>query len=283
MIWLVLLAIHLIGLVGYSLLLRREAHAGKLHPWVLATLLHSAVSVPFIVIALFVHPDLSRFTPVSLVMVGIAVLLSALLQITIVKALQYLQAGSYAVLYSTRIVFATVFAVIFLSEIPSVWKIIGGLLILAAVFVLRQKSSKKVAKKGIAWGFAAAATASTLAVAEKWLINDVGVFTAGPVVVILAAIMMWTVVLVRRYPVAPKQIFNKQIVGLVAFRAAAACAWVFALAAGALVSVATYISSLSLVIVAVLGVFILKERDYLPRKIIAVALAVAGLSIILLL
>jgi len=282
MLWLTLLGLHLIGLVGYSLLLRRQAYAGKLHPWVLATILHTALSVPFVVIALFVHPDLSRFGPESLAVVAIAVLLSALLQITIVKALQYLEAGSYAVLYSTRIVFATVLAVFFLSEIPSVWKIVGGLLILLAVFVLRQKSSKKIAKRGIAWGFAAAATASSLAIAEKWLINEVGVFTAGPVVVLLAAAMMWAVVLLRRYPLPTKQIFNKQVMGLVGFRALAACAWVFALAAGAFVSVATYISSVSLVIVAVLGIFILKERDYLPRKIISVVLAVAGLSIILL-
>jgi len=282
MIWLILLGLHLIGLVGYSLLLRREAHAGTLHPWVLATLLHTALSIPFLVIALFVHPNLSHYSPESVVMVAAAVLLSALLQITIVKALRYLEAGSYAVLYSTRIVFATVLAALFLSEIPSLWKMIGGLLILLAVVVQRQEGSQKVAKRGIAWGFAAAATASMLAVVEKWLINDLGVFTAGPVVVMLAAVMMWTVVFVRRYPVVTEQIFNKQIMGLVVFRALAACAWVFALAAGALVSVATYISSLSLVIVAVLGIFILKERDYLPRKIVSVTLAVAGLSIILL-
>lgn len=283
MIWLILLGLHLVGLVGYSLLLRREAHAGKLHPWVLATLLHTALSVPFLVIALFVHPELGRITLGSSVMIVAAVLLSALLQITIVKALQYLEAGSYAVLYSTRIVFATVLAALFLSEMPSVWKMIGGLLILAAVFVLRQEGSKKVTKRGIAWGFAAAATASTLAIVEKGLINDIGVFTAGPVVVVLTALMMWSVVVVQGYRVSTKQIFTKQIIGLVVFRALAACAWVFALAAGALVSVATYISSLSLVIVAALGVFILKERDYLPRKIISVVLAVAGLSIILLL
>lgn len=245
-------------------------------------MLHTALSVPFIAIAFFVPPDVSQFTVQSLTVVAVAVLLSALLQITIVKALQYLEAGSYAVLYSTRIVFATVFAALLLSEIPSVWKIVGGLLILVAVFVLRQKSSKKIAKRGVAWGFAAAATASSLAIAEKWLINEVGVFTAGPVVVIIGAVMMWAVVLMRRYPLPVKDIFNKQVMGLVTFRALAACAWVFALAAGAFVSVATYISSLSLVIVAVLGIFILKERDYLPRKIISVILAVIGLSIILL-
>lgn len=282
MIWLILLGLHLVGLVGYSLLLRRQAHSNTLHPWVLATMLHTALSVPFIAIAFFVTPDVSQFTVQSLTVVAVAVLLSALLQITIVKALQYLEAGSYAVLYSTRIVFATVFAALLLSEIPSVWKIVGGLLILVAVFVLRQKSSKKIAKRGVAWGFAAAATASSLAIAEKWLINEVGVFTAGPVVVIIGAVMMWAVVLMRRYPLPVKDIFNKQVMGLVTFRALAACAWVFALAAGAFVSVATYISSLSLVIVAVLGIFILKERDYLPRKIISVILAVIGLSIILL-
>ena len=274
MIWLVLLGIHVIGLVGYSLLLRRQAVSGQIHPWVLATMLHTAIALPFILIALFIHPNLSQFTLLSIGMVAVAVLLSALLQITIVRALRYLEAGSYAVLYSSRIVFATVLAALFLSEFPSIWAIAGGLLILLAVVALRQKGSQKMTKKGIAWGFAAAATASTLAITEKWLINEIGIFTAGPVVVFLAAVMMWTVVWLRRYPVIPKLLFTKQMTGLILYRMIAACAWVAALAAGALVSIATYVSSLSVVIVAILGAVILKEREYLPRKIVAVTLAV---------
>jgi uncharacterized membrane protein len=69
---------------------------------------------------------------------------------------------------------------------------------------------------------------------------------------------------------------------LMSLRAASAYGFSGALAAGALVSVANYISGLSVFLLVLLGVILLNERDHLARKIIATIVAVIGLTLVLL-
>jgi drug/metabolite transporter (DMT)-like permease len=280
MIW-ILLAVHLIGLVGYSLILRVQAHKGQLHPWVLATILQSAITIPALIVAIFIHPDFGRFTTESLLLSAAVVGLDIGLFISTVKALQYLEASTFVVIYSLKIVIVTLLAIVLISEPLSYWQILGGLSILASIFMLRQKGNQTIVKRGIIWGIAATIIASLVAVLEKRLIEDVGVFTAGPVVVLTGSIIMWSVVIARRYPVPVKILMTRQMVSLMCLRILALWGFVLALAAGAQASVATYISSLSVIIVAVLGIQLLGERDYLQRKLVAVGLAAIGTTAIL--
>lgn len=277
-----LLALHLVGLVGYSLLLRRQAHQNTLHPWVLATVLQTATFAVPLLLALFITPDFTRFTPLSLLVACVAAGLGVLLYVAGVKALKHLEASTYAVVYSMRIIVATALAALLLSEQPTLLQFAGGLCILAAVVVLRQKGAQKVITRGIMWAIIAAVAASTLALSEKWLITEVGLFNAAPVATFIGAAAMWIAVWARRLPAPTTSIFTRQMVSLLVLRTVASWAWIFALAAGALVSIATYISSLSVVIVTALGILLLGERDYLRRKVTAVLLAVIGLSCILL-
>ncbi len=278
----ILLLFHLVGLVGYSILLRRQAQQNTLHPWVLATILQTATfAVPF-VLALFIPPDFRVFTPFAWLMVVAAAGLGMLLYIAGVRALRHLEAGTYAVVYSLRIVVATVLAALFLSEQPTSLQILGGICIFVAVVLLRQKGNQSATKKGLLWGVVAAISASALAMVEKWLIVEVGLFNAAPVATFLGASAMWAVVLLKRWPLPTKSIMTRQMAGLLVLRTTASWAWIFALAAGALVSIATYVSSLSIVVVSMLGFWLLKEREYLLRKGAAVATAVIGLSCILL-
>ncbi|HMR38728.1 MAG TPA: hypothetical protein PKE10_04120, partial [Candidatus Saccharibacteria bacterium] len=60
MMWGMLLLAHLVGLVGYNLLLRRTAVAGKFPPWVLATLLQTGIMVPMLLAAPFLPMDFGR-------------------------------------------------------------------------------------------------------------------------------------------------------------------------------------------------------------------------------
>jgi drug/metabolite transporter (DMT)-like permease len=219
---------------------------------------------------------------VSLIVMVVAAGLGILLYVAGVKALRHLEASTYAVVYSTRIVVATVLAALVLSELPTVLQCVGGLAILASVVLLRQKGARTATKQGIIWALVAAASASTLALAEKWLIVEVGLFNAAPFATGIGAAIMWAVVWARRLPVPLAHIATRQMAGLLVLRTIASWAWIFALAAGVLVSIATYVSSLSVVIVSVLGVWLLREREYLLRKLVAVVVAVIGLSLILL-
>ena len=278
-----LLTFHLIGLVGYGLLLRRQAANNTLHPWVLAAVLQAATLVVPLIMALIVRPDLSRFTPLSVVVAFVTAGLSILLYYAGVRALRYLEASTYAVVYGTRIIFATLLTLVILGEAPTAWELLGGLLILAAIVVLRQKGKKSVMKQGIVWATGAALAASALALCEKWLIHEVGLFNGALPIAAIGAVVMWLVVWIRKLPVPTKAMFTRQMVGLLVFRTTASWAWIFALAAGALVSTATYVSNLNVIIVAFLGVLLLGERDFLQRKIMAVALAAIGLSLLILL
>ncbi len=279
--WIILLLVHLVGLVGYNLLLRRQARKAQMHPWVLATAMQTAIAIPALIAAIFIPPDLSHYSVQALLLTIVVVVLDIALLITATRALQYLEAGTYAVVYNSRIVIATVLAVLLLSEMPSLWQLIGGLAILLAIVVLRQKGSQQITRAGLLWGFGAALSVSLVNVFEKQLMQEVGVFNAAPVVALIAALIMWAVVLVRRYKVPGKIIFTKPMIALMTLRSVSLWGFVFALATGALVSVATFVSSLSVVAIVALGVLLLGEREYLPRKIAAVILAVAGLAAIL--
>lgn len=281
MTWTILLLIHLAGIVAYSLLLRKQAVAGKLHPWVLATLLQTGIMTPMLIAVPFLPVDLSKFSTPTILAAAAVVALSILLLLSITKALQYLEASIYAVVYSLRIVIATALAALLLAEWPTWLQIIGGLLVLSAIILVRQKGKQRVKHTGIAWGVTATVTISVMSVLEKYLINEVGVFTAAPIITLVVGIVMWAVVLARRYPLPKKHIVTKQIGMLMVARSVAAWAYIFALAAGALVSVATFVSSLSVVVIVALGAWLLRERDYLHRKIIAALLAVIGLMAIL--
>ena len=65
------------------------------------------------------------------------------------------------------------------------------------------------------------------------------------------------------------------------FRAMSAYGFILAFSAGAILSISTYISSLSVIIIVLLGIWLLGENDYLKQKLIATALAFAGLTVIL--
>ncbi len=281
MTWTILLLLHLVGLVGYSLLLRKQAVARQLHPWVLATLLQTGIMLPMIIAAPFLPIDISRFTFGSIALSCAAVALSVIILFSITKALHYLEASTYSVVYNLRIVIATVLAALLLSEVPSVWQIAGGALVLAAIVIIRQRGSSAVAKQGIIWAVLAAVSISIMNVIEKQLIHDVGVFTGAPIITVTVGIVMWAVLLARRYELPRKYIFTKQIIGLMALRSLSNWAFIFALAAGALVSVATFVSAISVVLIVAFGALLLGERDYLRRKILAATLAGLGLATII--
>lgn len=282
MTWSILLIIHLVGLVGYSLLLRRTAVAGKFHPWVLATLLQTGIMVPMLAATPFLPMDIGRITPlVALVMMVVATL-GMLLLVGVTKSLHYLEASTFSIIYSLRIVIVALLAALLLTELPSTAQLIGGLLILSAIVIVRQKGDKKLTRRGLIWGIGMACTISVLGVAEKFVINEAGVHTAAPIITATVGAFMWGAVWARRLPVPRKYVFTKSVIWLMILRSMSNWGYVLALAAGAFVSVATFVSSLSVVAIVALGAVVLGERDFLKRKIVAVFVASIGLAAVLL-
>jgi len=281
MIWGLLLTLHLVGLVGYNLLLRKAVLTHRFHPWVLATLLETGIALPIIVAIPFLSIDLTRFTAQSIVLSVGVVGLSMVLLFAITKALYSLEASTYSVVYNLRIILATLLAAALLGEFPTQLQLLGGLLIVAAIVIVRQKGSRAVTRRGVLWALLAAAIISIENVIEKQLINDIGVFTGAPVIALATSVVMWAIVVAKRYSVPRKYLLTKQVIGLMVLRSLAAWGFIFAMAAGALVSIATVVSASGLIIIVLCGIVFLHERDHLRRKILAVVLAAFGTALIL--
>jgi drug/metabolite transporter (DMT)-like permease len=279
--WLVLLFVHVLGLAGFNLNLRKSLLA-KVDQFTLATIMQTGVAIPAVFLLIFRPMTFSAYQPKFYIGLVVEVLLTIGLHVSNVKSLQYLEASVYPMLYNLRILITTVLGILFLNEHFVLARIFGGILILLAIFIVRQKSSKSVRSRGIEWGITAAFVISFLNLNEKIMINNVGLLNYFPLAIVIAAVIMWAYLLLRNKRVDKSIILQPQMVQLMVLRSISGYAFILALAAGALVSVANYISAMSVIIMVVLGVLLLGERDYLWRKVLATTVAVAGLTVILL-
>lgn len=279
--WSLFLALHLAGLVGYSLLLRKYL-TEDMDRWTLATIMQTAVTIPIIPIVLFAFPDLSVYSTGNMSLIAVAALLAIGLHWTTVKALQYLEASVFSILYNMRILLTTILGIFFLGEPVIPLQIAGGLLIFVAVITVRQKGSRKLWSRGVIWGVAAAVSISSLNFFEKNLISSLGFAEYIVPVMLLATALMWSAQLMRKQQRVQLSVFKEpRMLLLMVFRAVSAYGFVLAFSVGGVLSVSSYVSSLSVVVIVVLGMLLLGEKDYMRQKIIATVLAASGLTAIL--
>ncbi len=279
--WPVYLAIHMVGLVGFNLMLRRSLR-DKPDPWLMAAIMQTGVAVPMLVALAVAPPAWAEYSGREWMQLLVTAGLVLALQITNAKALESLEAGMYSVFFNLRIVFSTVLGIVFLGE-DVVWvRIVGGALILAAVVVVRQEGDSHVTSRGIRWGIAAALTISALNLSEKDLVGRVGYLEYLIPAMLLASAVLWAVVLARGVRMPVRTLAQPSMLALMVFRAASTFGMVAAFATGAALSVATYVSSLSVIALMLVGVVALGERDHLWRKAISAAAAAGGLTLIFL-
>jgi len=279
--WLVLLCIHLIGLVGFNLILRKSA-LGKIDKLTLATIMQTGIAIPAVVLIFLYPPNFSIFSLTDFILLGFTIVLGIGLQVANVKALQYLEASVFSIIYNLRIVLTTLLGILLLGETTDVLRILGGVFILLAIITVKQRGSKITISRGVMWAVAAAVILSLLNVSEKSLINTVGFLNYFPTAVLVAAVLMWAYILITKRVVDKKILLQPRMLQLMIFRALSGYGFSLALAAGALISVANYISGMSVILIVIIGAVWLGERDYLGRKILATVVAMVGITIILL-
>ncbi len=276
--WYVYMLMHLVGLVGYSLLLRKSLVA-KADRFTQATIMQTGVAIPILVAAIFFRPDLSTLTYSHWLLVAVITVLVVLLNWANVMAVARLEAGTYSILFNTRLLIVTVLGFFILGERVSPLQILGGVFIFLAAFVIRQRGAKHATRVGIAWGLAAAVIISILNVFEKKLILQVGFLKEMFAVSLLAAPLMWAILLSRGGRVPFAYFRRAETWVFMTLRAISAYGFLLAFSVG-LLSVTNYISGLSVVIIMILGALWLGERDHPREKIQATILAVAGLTAI---
>lgn len=170
--WYSFLILHLVGLVGYNLVLRRSL-SRRADPWVQAALMQTGIALPIIIVSWFVPLHLSAMTGEVGFLLCLALSLTIALHITNTLSLQRLEAGVHSVLYNVRLLFVTILGVILLGEYVSFLQIVGGGLIFIAAFIIRQQGSRKTTRAGVAWAVSCAMTIACLNIIEKKLVTSV--------------------------------------------------------------------------------------------------------------
>lgn len=280
--WLILLALHVVGIVGFNLTLRKLlTEKDRLDPWQLATIMQIGIAIPIVFVGLVAPPDITNYGWQEIGLIAVICAFVVALHVSNVKALQYLEAGVYAVFYNLRIIITTLLGIMFLQEDVIPLRILGGLLIFLAVFVVRQKGRKALTARGIRWGITAAFVISVLNMFEKELIGRIGWVSYAVPVMIVTTVVMLGISAAMKKNIQIAMLKQPQIVQLMTLRTVSAYSFGLALGAGGLLSVSNYISSLSVIVLVALGILLLNERDYLKRKIMAGAIALVGLTVIL--
>lgn len=278
--WLLLLFIHVLGLTGFNLILRKSV-LEKVDRFALATIMQTGLAIPAVFIVIIRPPEFDLYDTKNYILLGLIILFNIGLHVSNVKSLQYLEAGVYSIIYNLRLLIVTVLGILFLNE-DVIWlRILGGVLIFLAILIVKQKSSKFVRIKGTEWAIAAAFIISFLNVTEKVVINDIGLLNYFPVAMIITWLLMFSYLVLSGRRIRSSVLLQPKMLQLMTFRAISGYAFTGALAAGALVSVANYISGMSVILMVVLGALLLKEREYILRKTIATGVAVLGLTVIL--
>lgn len=278
MAWLLLIGLHLAGTGGFNILLRRSQlkHTDQ---WFTATVLQTGLFLPFLVKQFFDPVGFSAFAAQELLLLAGAVAMLITLQYCNVKALQYLEASTFSVVFNMRVLFATVLSIIFLHESLGAWTLLGGFFVFAAIFIVRQKGAKAVTKRGVLFGLGAAAAISVMTLCEKILIKQVGYEQYIFPMFAAAAVIMWIIVFIRRTPAPFHLLIERDNLLLMAFRAAGGIGFSWALVYGSL-AVSSYLSSLSVVLIMVFGMVFLGERDHMRAKLAATLVAILGLTLI---
>src|SRR4051794_24799711 len=100
--WLLLLGFHLVGLVGYNLIIRQST-LKKLDRFTISTLSQTGIALPAIILVLIHPPEFYKFSGPDYLFLVSTIILTIALQVTNVKALEYLEASVFSVLYNLRL------------------------------------------------------------------------------------------------------------------------------------------------------------------------------------
>lgn len=280
MVWTLLLVGHLVGLVGYTLLLRKSA-LGSLNKLVLAALMQTGIFIPSLLFLAFGYVSFVC-SPLEWGLILLAAAMITGLHIVNVWALSRLDASLFTILYNLRLLAITILGFLFLGELPTVLQMVGGLIILVSIALLNLHRDSRWRSVPILIGLGAMLWFSLHAVLEKY---NLGLFDIEGYIFLVsfaATVMLWGLVFLMRIDVRSQvmHIHDRKIYALLAARVLSAYAYMYALLYGSL-AVTNYVSGMGVALVVLFGVFLLGEKDEMWQKLAAVAVACVGLTCIL--
>ncbi len=280
MLWTLLLVGHLVGIVGYTLLLRKSA-LGNLNKLLMAALMQTGIFLPSILFLFYgsVSFDHSLSEWFFLTLGGFML---AGLMITNVWALANLDASLFTILYNLRLLATTLLGFLILGELPTPLQMAGGLIILASIFMLNLHRNSRWRSKAILIGLFAMVWFSLHAVLEKYNLQQLDFQSYFFTFSLIGTVILWLLVLYKRINVVKQieHIRDRKIYALIATRTLSAYAYTYALLYGSL-AVTNYVSGMSVALIVLFGIYILGEKTDVRQKLTAVSVAGVGLTLIL--
>ena len=279
MIWTVLLSLHLVGLVAYTILLRKSA-LSSVNKYALAAIMQTAIQVPAITF-IFLGKVSFSYSPIEwITLLGSSIFLVGVHLLSI-AALKHLEASQWTIIFNLRLFLTTIFGYLFLHELPSSLQLVGGFIIFVSIVLLNLHKNKAWKEKPILIGLFTTLWFSAHATLEKYNVVSIGFEDYMVVAGLISTALLWGIAVkkgVNRKLI--RQTVDLHTLRLLFFRALSAWAYVYALKFGSL-AVTNYVSGMSVVVIVVLGITVLHENKYLRQKIIATTTAIIGLTLIL--
>ena len=222
MTWFLLLCAHLIGIVGYTLLLRKSA-LGQLNKLLMAALMQTGIFLPSIIFLVlgkveFIHSPQEWF---FLILGGCML---AGLMITNVLALTHLDASVFTIIFNLRLLVTTILGYFVLGELPKPLQIAGGLIILVSIVMLNLHQNNQWRSKSILVGVLAMLWFSFHAVLEKYNLQHIGFESYFFTFSLIGTVIIWLIVLAQKVKIREqlRHIHDKKIYALLVTRSLSA-------------------------------------------------------------
>jgi len=280
MIWILLTIAHLIGLVSYTLLLRKSS-LGKLNKLVTSALMMTAIFVPTLIFLILNRVNFHH-SPIEWLFLILPGFTLTGYFIFNTYALSYLDASIYSIIFNLRLLGTTILGFIFLNELPQPLQMLGGLIIFTSILLLNLHKNKQWKSKPVLLGFFTMIWFCFHVVLEKYNLRSINLETYCFIVFFIGTILSWAFVLLKRIKIKNeiKNIKDKNIYWLLITRVISGLTYTYALKFGSL-AVVNYISGMSVALIVLFGIYILGEKEKIKQKLFAVAVACVGLTFIL--
>lgn len=279
MIWAVLLAAHLVGLVGYTLLLRKSA-LSSVNKYSLAAIMQTVIQAPAMLFVVFGKVSFSYSLTEWAALFGSGVFLVGVHLFSIL-ALKHLEASQWTIIFNLRLFLTTIFGYVFLNELPATLQLVGGFTIFISIVLLNLHKNKGYAEKAVLIGLFTTLWFSAHATLEKYNVISIGFEDYMIVAGLISTAVLWAIAINKGATISViKKSFDWHTVQLLALRTLSAWSYVYALKFGSL-AVTNYVSGMSVVLIVVLGIVVLHERKDLHQKLLATGVAIIGLTLIL--
>jgi len=276
--WIALLFASLVSNTGYSIITRRTFTSMKMDPLFLAAIMATSVALPGIP-GFFIADFNWAVYDLRLILVFVGSIVCAMLfHFVNAQALKLTEASVFSIFYNFQIGFATFMGITILGEPLAPLRFVGGAFVFVAGLVLAGKGTVRPA--GVFFSILAALLIAALTAFDKYMIDGAGLAEYVFPSKILVAAALWAVVFFGKRPVEKTFLKSRSCYILMAFRCVAAYGIMLALSLGALMSVSTYISTLTCVTTPIAAFFILKETGSPVRKAVAAGIALAGVTFI---